>query len=40
MNNEIIIPTGEECMMENDKVIIISDKPILDVNDMFKGGAK
>ncbi len=39
-NNEIIIPTGEECMMENDKVIIISDKPILDVNDMFKGGAK
>ena len=39
-DNEIIIPTGEECMMENDKVIIISDKPILDVNDMFKGGAK
>ena len=34
------MPINPNKTLPNNKVIIISDKPILDVNDMFKGGAK
>ena len=38
-NNKIIIPTGDDCLKENDKVIIVSEnKKLLSIDDIFHGG--
>ena len=35
-NNKIIIPTGDDCLKINDRVIIVSkDKKLLQVDDIF-----
>ena len=35
-NNKIIIPTGDDCLKVNDRVIIVSkDKKLLQVDDIF-----
>lgn len=39
-NNKIIIPTGEESLKLNDRVIIVTKKTLLNINDIFLGGGK
>lgn len=40
-NNKIIIPTGDECLKLNDRVIIVTKNTKLTyINDIFLGGAK
>lgn len=39
-NNKIIIPTGEESLKLDDRVIIVTKKTLLNINDIFLGGGK
>ena len=39
-NNKIIIPTGDESLKLNDRVIIVTKKTIFNINDIFLGGGK
>lgn len=40
-NNKIIIPTGDESLKVNDRVIIVTkNKKLLNINDIFLGGGK
>jgi len=39
-NNKIIIPTGEESLKLGDRVIIVTKRTLLNINDIFLGGNK
>ena len=39
-NNKIIIPTGDESLKLGDRVIIVTKRTLLNINDIFLGGNK
>lgn len=39
-NNKIIIPTGDESLKIGDRVIIVTKRTLLNINDIFLGGNK
>ena len=40
-NNKIIIPTGDDCLKVNDRVIIVNkNMKVLNIDDIFVGGGR